>query len=45
MKSGLEFEAPVTREIGIATALVIKSVALCVVLYGIAQFVSAVRWW
>lgn len=45
MKNGLEVEAPVTREIGIATAWVIKSAALCLTLYGIAQLISAVRWW
>ena len=45
MKNGLELEAPVTREIGIATALVIKAAALCLVLYGAAQFFNAIRWW
>lgn len=45
MKNGLELEAPVTKEIGITTAWVIKAAAVCLVLYGVAQLVSAVRWW
>lgn len=45
MKNGLELEAPVTKEIGIATAWVIKAAAVCLVLYGVSLLVSAVRWW
>lgn len=45
MKNGLELNAPVTREISIAAALLIKSAALCLALYGIAQLINAIRWW
>lgn len=45
MKNGLELNAPVTREISIATAWLIKAAALCLSLYGIARLISVIRWW
>ncbi len=45
MKNGPELKAPVTSEISVATAWLIKAGAFCLCLYGIAQLVSAVRWW
>ena len=45
MKNGPELKAPVTSEISVATARLIKAGAFCLCLYGIAQLVSAVRWW
>ncbi len=45
MKNGLEIDAPVTQEIGSATAWAIRVVAVTVLLYGVARLIAAVRWW
>lgn len=41
----IEIEGPAAEKICIATAWVIKAAAICLVLYGVAELVSAVRWW
>ncbi len=45
MKNGLTLDAPVTKEISSAVGWVLRAVAVCVVLYGVAHLVSAIRWW
>jgi hypothetical protein len=45
MKNGLEVDAPVTKEISVAAAWAIKTVALTILLYGVARLIVAVRWW
>ncbi|MCT4713264.1 hypothetical protein MUA04_24145 [Enterobacteriaceae bacterium H11S18] len=42
MKSNLTLDAPVTREISSAVGWVLRTVAVCVVLYGVAQLIAAV---
>lgn len=42
MKNGLTLDAPVTKEISTSVGWVLRAVAVCVVMYGIAQLITAI---